>query len=47
MDFWHESAMPHNVLCMYPDLRQGFSASGTCTSTAKFAGAPEDEPEDF
>ena len=30
MDFWHETAMPWNMLCLYPDGRQGIPSSGTC-----------------
>ena len=30
MDFWDESAMPHNRLCLYPDHRQGIPSSGQC-----------------
>ena len=36
MDFWDESAMPYNVLCMYPDHRQGMPASGMCTVNMNF-----------
>jgi hypothetical protein len=31
MDFWDESAMPWNILCLYPDARQGIPSSGECT----------------
>ena len=31
MDFWDESAMPHNRLCLFPDHRQGIPSSGACT----------------
>ena len=41
MDFWNETAMPHNVLCMFPDLRQGFPASGTCNINQNFSNDPE------
>jgi len=34
MDFWHESAMPHNRLCMAPDVRQGIPGSGDCSIAA-------------
>ena len=31
MDFWHETAMPHNQLCLAPDPQQGIPGSGNCT----------------
>jgi hypothetical protein len=31
MDFWHESAMPHNILCLYPSVRQAIPGAGACT----------------
>ena len=34
MDFWHESAMPHNRLCMAPDVQQGIPGSGDCSIRA-------------
>ena len=37
MDFWHESAMPYNILCLYPDARQGVPASGECTVNVNYA----------
>jgi len=30
MDFWHETAMPHNYICMNADASQGVPASGAC-----------------
>ena len=48
MDFWNETAMPHNVLCMYPDLHQGFPASGTCNISPNFGnGSDSDNPDTF
>jgi len=46
MDFWHETAMPHNALCMFPDLRQGTPGSGLCSIEPHFAGSGSD-PEDY
>jgi len=37
MDFWHETAMPHNILCLYPDRAQGVPGSGACTVEQNFA----------
>jgi len=30
MDFWHETAMPYNQICMYPDEQQGNPGAGIC-----------------
>ena len=36
MDFWHETAMPHNYLCLFPDAGQGIPGSGDCTVNEGF-----------
>jgi len=46
MDFWHETAMPHNVLCLFPDFRQGVPGSGLCNINAHIDGSDED-PDDY
>ena len=44
MDFWHESAMPHNIICLYPGHSQGIPASGACTIEPHFTDDPLDDP---
>lgn len=33
MDFWHETAMPYNILCLYPSLKQDIPGAGKCSGT--------------
>ena len=48
MDFWHETAMPYNALCMFPDLRQGVPGSGTCNINPHIAVTGDDSsPADY
>ena len=35
MDFWHETAMPYNVLCLYPSVKQDIPGAGVCSETNK------------
>lgn len=46
MDFWHEAAMPYNVLCLFPDPRQGVPGSGLCNINPHIAiNGPSTVPE--
>jgi len=47
MDFWHETAMPHNVLCLFPDLSQGAPTSGTCNINPNFASSAKSDPDTY
>jgi len=44
MDFWDESAMPYNFLCLFPDERQGVPASGECSINVNFDIAASIDP---
>lgn len=46
MDFWHETAMPHNVICMFPSHKQGVPGSGLCNIEPHFDGSTSD-PDDY
>ena len=37
MDFWDDGASPYNILCLYPDFRQGMPGSGECTIMPNFS----------
>ena len=41
MDFWHESAISQNRLCLYADASQGIPGSGNCTIEANFGDASD------
>jgi len=46
MDFWHETAMPYNYICLNADASQGVPGSGACTTNDHSVALDGSVPDD-